>query len=122
MPEKILVIDNSTFFVTCRIGEKPKDVQNVQDVQWFLTGDSQRLLADQTCQSVILDATWIAKQAEGKWLGCRYILNGIQYKKNAVFPVWRPGNTVEAKFLRPAGCMRHIRKCERCVHKKRSEK
>lgn len=85
MPEKILVIDNSTFFVTCRIGEKPKDVQNVQDVQWFLTGDSQRLLADQTCQSVILDAAWIAKQAEGKWLGCRYILNGIQYEKMLCF-------------------------------------
>lgn len=85
MPEKILVIDNSTFFVTCRIGEKPKDVQNVQDVQWFLTGDSQRLLADQTCQSVILDAAWIAKQAEGKWLGCRYILDGIQYEKMLCF-------------------------------------
>ena len=64
-------------------------------MQWFLVGDSQKLLTDQTCQSVILDATWIAKQAEGKWLGCRYILNGIQYKKNAVFPVWRPGNTAE---------------------------
>lgn len=75
MPEKILTIDNSTFFVTCRIGEEPQDVQ---DMQWFLVGDSQNLLADQTCQSVILDATWIAKQAEGKWLGCRYILNGIQ--------------------------------------------
>ena len=62
MPEKILTIDNSTFFVTCRIGEKPQDVQ---DMQWFLVGDSQNLLADQTCQSVILDATWIAKQAEG---------------------------------------------------------
>ena len=78
MPEKILAIDNSTFFVTCRIGEEPQDVQ---DMQWFLVGDSQNLLADQTCQSVILDATWIAKQAEGKWLGCRYILNGIQYEK-----------------------------------------
>lgn len=58
MPEKILVIDNSTFFVTCRIGEKPQDVQ---DIQWFLAGDSQKLLVDQTCQSVILDAAWIAK-------------------------------------------------------------
>lgn len=82
MPEKILVIDNSTFFVTCRIGEEPQDVQ---DMQWFLVGDSQNLLADQTCQSVILDATWIAKQAEGKWLGCRYILNGIQYEKMLCF-------------------------------------
>lgn len=57
MPEKILVIDNSTFFVTCRIsGEEPQDVQDVQDVQdiqWFLAGDSQKLLVDQTCQSVI---------------------------------------------------------------------
>ena len=35
MPEKILTIDNSTFFVTCRIpGEES------QDVQWFLVGDS----------------------------------------------------------------------------------
>ena len=50
MPEKILVINNSTFFVTCRIGEEPQDVQ---DMQWFLVGDSQNLLADQTCQSVI---------------------------------------------------------------------
>ena len=82
MPEKILTIDNSIFFVTCRIGEKPQDVQ---DMQWFLVGDSQNLLADQTCQSVILDATWIAKQAEGKWLGCRYILNGIQYEKMLCF-------------------------------------
>ena len=39
-------------------------------------------------------------------------------RKNAVLSVWRPGNTVGAKFLRPTGCMRHIRKCERCVHKK----
>lgn len=82
MPEKILVIDNSTFFVTCRIGEEPQDVQ---DMQWFLVGDSQNLLADQTCQSVILDATWIAKQAEGKWLGCRYVLDGIQYEKMLCF-------------------------------------
>lgn len=82
MPEKILTIDNSIFFVTCRIGEEPQDVQ---DMQWFLVGDSQNLLADQTCQSVTLDATWIAKQAEGKWLGCRYILNGIQYEKMLCF-------------------------------------
>ena len=59
MPEKILVIDNSTFFVTCRISGE--ELHNVQDVQWFLAGDSQKLLADQTCQSVILDAAWIAK-------------------------------------------------------------
>ena len=80
MPEKILVIDNSTFFVTCRIldGEP-------QDMQWFLAGDSQNLLADQTCQSVILDAAWIAKQTEGKWLGCRYVLDGIQYEKMLCF-------------------------------------
>lgn len=82
MPEKILTIDNSTFFVTCRIGKEPQDVQNMQ---WFLVGDSQRLLADQTCQSVILDAAWIAKQAEGKWLGCRYVLDGIQYEKMLCF-------------------------------------
>ena len=49
MPEKILTIDNSTFFVTCRIGE---ELQDVQSIQWFLAGDNQRLLADQTCQSV----------------------------------------------------------------------
>ena len=80
MPEKILVIDNSTFFVTCRIpGGEP------QDVKWFLAGDNQRLLADQTCQSVILDAAWIARQAEGKWLGCRYILDVIQYEKMLCF-------------------------------------
>jgi len=30
MPEKILTIDNSTFFVTCRIGEEPQDVQDMQ--------------------------------------------------------------------------------------------
>lgn len=33
MPEKILTIDNSTFFVTCRIGE---ELQDVQSIQWFL--------------------------------------------------------------------------------------
>ena len=27
-------------------------------------------------------------------------------------------NAAEPEFLRPAGCMQHIRKCERCVHKK----
>lgn len=70
MPEKILLaIDNSTFFVTCRIGEKPQDVQ--VDIQWFLAGDSQKPLWDQTCQSVILDAAWIAKQAEGNGASCR---------------------------------------------------
>lgn len=51
MPEKILVVDNSTFFVTCRISGE--ELQDVQDIQWFLAGDNQRLLADQTCQSVI---------------------------------------------------------------------
>ena len=50
------------------------------------------------------------------WLPVYSERNSI--RKNAVFPVWRPGNTVGAKFLRPAGCMRHIWKCERCVHKK----
>lgn len=90
MPEKILTIGNSIFFVTCRIGEEPQDVQNMQ---WFLVGDSQNLLADQTCQYVILDATctWIAKQAEGKCLGCRYILNGVQYEKMLCF---LPGDLV----------------------------
>lgn len=82
MPEKILTIDNPTFFVTCRISEEPQDVH---DMQWFLAGDSQKLLVDQTCQSVILDAAWIAKQAEGKWLGCRYILDGIKYEKMLCF-------------------------------------
>ena len=57
----------------------------MQDMQWFLVGDSQKLLVDQTCQSVILDAAWIARQAEGKWLGCRYILDGIQYEKMLCF-------------------------------------
>lgn len=51
MPEKILVVDNSTFFVTCRISGE--ELQDVQDIQWFLAGDNQSLLADQTCQSVI---------------------------------------------------------------------
>lgn len=51
MPEKILVVDNSTFFVTCRISGE--ELQDVQDMQWFLVGDSQNLLVDQTCQSVI---------------------------------------------------------------------
>ena len=83
MPEKILVVDNSTFFVTCRISGE--ELQDVQDIQWFLAGDNQSLLADQTCQSVILDAAWIAKQAEGKWLGCRYTLDGIQYEKMLCF-------------------------------------
>ena len=114
MPEKILTIDNSTFFVTCRIGEEPQDVQ---DMQWFLVGDSQNLLADQTCQSVILECHLDCKTGGRKMACCRYILNGIQYEKCCV-PVWRPGNTAEPEFLRPAGCMRHIWKCERCVHKK----
>lgn len=83
MPEKILVVDNSTFFVTCRISGE--ELQDVQDIQWFLAGDNQSLLADQTCQSVILDAAWIAKQAEGKWLGYRYTLDGIQYEKMLCF-------------------------------------
>ena len=64
MPEKILIIDNSTFFVICRISGE--ELQDMQDIQWFLAGDSQKLFADQTCQSIILDAVWIAKQAEGK--------------------------------------------------------
>lgn len=51
MPEKILIIDNSTFFVICRISGE--ELQDVQDIQWFLAGDNQKLLADQTCQSVI---------------------------------------------------------------------
>ena len=31
MPEKILTIDNSTFFVTCRIGEEPQNVQKMPE-------------------------------------------------------------------------------------------
>lgn len=50
------------------------------------------------------------------WLPVYSERNSI--RKNAVFPVWRLGNTAEPEFLRPAGCMRHIWKCERCVHKK----
>ena len=50
------------------------------------------------------------------WLPVYSERNSI--RKNAMFPVWRPGNTAEPEFLRPAGCMQHIRKYERCVHKK----
>ena len=97
MPEKILTIDNSIFFVTCRIGEEPQDVQ---DMQWFLVGHLD-------CKTGGRKMAWLPVYSER---------NSI--RKNAVFPVWRLGNTAEPEFLRPAGCMQHIWKCERCVHKK----
>lgn len=40
MPEKILVLDNSTFFVICRAAaEDEKDIRNAQNLHWFLLDD-----------------------------------------------------------------------------------
>lgn len=94
MPEKILTIGNSIFFVTCRIGDRPN-----------LPVCNPGCHLD--CKTGGRKMAWLPVYSE--W-------NSI--RKNAVFPVWRPGNTAEPEFLRPAGCMRYIRKCERCVHKK----
>ena len=50
------------------------------------------------------------------WLPVYSERNSI--RKNAVFPVWRPGNTAEPEFLRPAGCMRYIRNAKDVYTKK----
>lgn len=41
MPEKILVLDNSTFFVICRAAEDEKDMRNAQNLHWFLLDDKK---------------------------------------------------------------------------------
>lgn len=61
MPEKILVLDNSTFFVICHaVAEDEKDIRNAQNLYWFLSDDknaaSQEVLSDHTCETIVLDA------------------------------------------------------------------
>lgn len=59
MPEKILVLDNSTFFVICHaVAEDEKGIRNnAQNLDWFLSDDknaaSQEILSDHTCETIV---------------------------------------------------------------------
>ena len=71
MPEKILVLDNSTFFVICHaVAEDEKGIRNAQNLYWFLSDGknaaNQEILSDHTCETIVQDADWIEKQAEKK--------------------------------------------------------
>ena len=91
MPEKILVLDNSTFFVICHaVAEDEKDIRNnAQNLDWFLSDDknaaSQEILSDHTCETIVLDADWIAKHAENKYLGLQYRQNGNTHTETVCF-------------------------------------
>lgn len=90
MPEKILVLDNLTFFVICHAAaEYEKDIRNVQNLHWFLLDDknaaNQEILSDHTCETIVLDADWIAKHAENKYLGLQYRQNGNIHTETVCF-------------------------------------
>lgn len=90
MPEKILVLDNSTFFVICHAAaEDEKDIRNAQNLHWFLLDDknaaNQEILSDHTCESIVLDENWIAKHAENKYLGFQYRQNGNIHAETVCF-------------------------------------
>ena len=90
MPEKILVLDNLTFFVICHAAaEDEKDIRNAQNLHWFLLDDknaaNQEILSDHTCETIVLDADWIAKHAENKYLGLQYRQNGNIHAETVCF-------------------------------------
>ena len=77
MPEKILVLDNSTFFVICHaVAEDEKGIQNAAN---------QEILSDHTCETIVLDADWIAKHAENKYLGLQYRQNSNTHTETVCF-------------------------------------
>lgn len=90
MPEKILVLDNLTFFVICHAAaEDEKDIRNAQNLYWFLLDDknaaNQEILYGYTCEIIVLDADWIAKHAENKYLGFQYRQNGNIHTETVCF-------------------------------------
>lgn len=90
MPEKILVLDNLTFFVICHAAaEDEKDIRNAHNLHWFLLDDkkaaNQEILSDHTCETIVLDADWIAKHAENKYLGLQYRQNGNTHTEIVCF-------------------------------------
>lgn len=90
MPEKILVLDNLTFFVICHAAaEDEKDIRNAQNLYWFLLDDknaaNQEILYGHTCEIIVLDADWIAKHAENKYLGFQYRQNGNIHTETVCF-------------------------------------
>lgn len=89
MPEKILVLDNSTFFVICHAAGSEEEIQNLQNLYWFLLDDknaaNQEILSDHTCETIVLDADWIAKHAENKYLVLQYRQNGNIHTETVCF-------------------------------------
>lgn len=89
MPEKILVLDNLTFFVICHAAGSEEEIQNLQNLHWFLLDDknaaNQEILFDHTCETIVLDADWIAKHAENKYLGFQYRQNGNIHTETVCF-------------------------------------
>ena len=91
MPEKILVLDNSTFFVICHaVAEDEKDIRNnAQNLDRLLSDDknaaSQEILTAHPCETIVLAADWIAKPAENKYLGLQYRQNGNTHTETVCF-------------------------------------
>lgn len=89
MPEKILVLDNLTFFVICHATGSEEEIQNLKNLYWFLLDDknaaNQEILSDYTCETIVLDADWIAKHAENKYLGLQYRQNGNIHTETVCF-------------------------------------
>ena len=120
MPEKILVLDNLTFFVICdAAAEDEKAIRNALNVHWFLLDDYkggfQEILSDHTCETIVLDADWIAKHAENKYLGLQYRQNGNTHR-NSMFFVQRCHSFAEKKFFYQAEYMRYVRQHKRYIH------
>lgn len=89
MPEKILVLDNSAFFVICHAASSEEEMPNLKNLYWFLSDNknaaNQEILFDHTCETIVLDADWIAKHAENKYLGFQYRQNGNIHTKTVCF-------------------------------------
>lgn len=89
MPEKILALDNSAFFVICHATGSEKEMPNLKNLYWFLSDNknaaNQEILSDHTCGTIVLDADWIAKHAENKYLGFQYRQNGNIHTKTVCF-------------------------------------
>lgn len=98
-------------------------MRNAQNLHWFLLDDknvaNQEILSDHTCETIVLDADWIAKHAENKYLGLQYRQNGNHTHRNSMFSVQRYHSFTEKKFFHQAEYMRYVRQHEGYIHFKK---
>ena len=123
MPEKILVLDNSTFFVICHASGSKEEIQSLQNLYWFLSDDkntaNQEILSDHTCESIVLDENWIAKHAENKYLGFQYRQNGNIHSETVCFLSSNITALLKRNSFAKHECMRYVRQHEGYIHLRR---